>query len=160
MNVALNAKGALKIGIIGGASAFQKFHIGFSGYLNGAIESCNAAVGTAIGSSWGHLASEGVIYSTDKRQWAVFVPAGTVGINEAHSKVPFNVFPNPAENYINIETTADVKSIELFDHTGKVVMYNKAYQSRLDVSTMDTGMYFLRIEDEKGNTNVQKVLIK
>ena len=116
MNAELEANSATKIGNVGGAE-YQSFRIGFEGYLFGPsdIEYCKTSIGQKPGATWILIPSEGAIYNQDFRHWAVFVPAGTpTGISVELSGVAVNIFPNPAENYINIETTANVRFFLFF----------------------------------------------
>jgi len=79
----------------------------------------------------------------------------------------FTVYPNPAENSITIQSNLEVKNakIEIFDQLGKKVanwgsvIFNGAKkQSTFNVSSLPSGIYFLRIETE-GNVRSEKINI-
>jgi hypothetical protein len=62
------------------------------------------------------------------------------------------IYPNPATNMVNIESESDIISLVLYTYLGQVVTtlepgINKAV---LDVSNMNPGIYFVRLETEKG----------
>ncbi len=84
-----------------------------------------------------------------------------IGIQEnLDQSFAINIYPNPAQNYINIETDANIKAIEIFDLTGKVILHKEGYHARLNVSDIIGGVYFLKIEDMNGKVNTQKIVIQ
>ncbi|MUU79180.1 FG-GAP-like repeat-containing protein [Winogradskyella endarachnes] len=58
------------------------------------------------------------------------------------------VYPNPVEDELNIETTADItnKVATVFDINGKRVLNLKLNTTSIDVSNLTSGVYFLRLE--------------
>ncbi len=73
------------------------------------------------------------------------------------------VYPNPADNYINLESEAYIKSIYLSDITGKIVRhlrFEEGEARRLDVSNLKAGVYFMKLEDDKGQLAIKKIIIK
>jgi len=58
------------------------------------------------------------------------------------------IFPNPAINVLNIQTTSNLgdKIVTVFDINGKRVLNEKLTNNTLEVSALQSGMYFLRIE--------------
>ncbi len=88
------------------------------------------------------------------------VEGSTLGINEENAE-KFSVYPNPATDYIMISTTlSEPYTSTIFDSLGKQVFSQKSQglQSKLDVSNLSSGIFFLEIRTEKSKT-VQKVVI-
>jgi len=60
------------------------------------------------------------------------------------------IYPNPARNYVEIESIHVIDSGKVLDGLGKEVASSKYLVSSrnlvLDVSSLDTGLYFLEIE--------------
>ncbi|WP_407556424.1 FG-GAP-like repeat-containing protein [Winogradskyella sp. 4-2091] len=58
------------------------------------------------------------------------------------------IYPNPVEDELNIETTADItnKIATVFDINGKRVLNLKLNSNLVDVSNLTSGVYFLRLE--------------
>jgi len=81
-------------------------------------------------------------------------PAAAVGVEEAgipgHTE-SMAVYPNPASDFLNIETTG---SVELVDALGRVRVVAPAGQGRLDVSGLAPGLYVVR-----SGTTTQPVFI-
>ncbi len=72
------------------------------------------------------------------------------------------IFPNPAHNYINIESSLHQNTkIELFNAEGKQVSvhnFNKNEKIRIDIRNMKNGIYFVKINID--NQYIIKKLIK
>lgn len=84
----------------------------------------------------------------------------TLSINEENAEL-FSVYPNPATDYIMITTPVSTAyTMTIFDSLGKEVLAQKAQglQSKIDVSSLSGGIFFLEIRTEKTKT-VQKVVI-
>ncbi|WP_298755769.1 FG-GAP-like repeat-containing protein [uncultured Psychroserpens sp.] len=70
------------------------------------------------------------------------------------------VYPNPTNDVLNISTSDNLQNAiyTIFDITGKRVMNAKLDQNKIDVSTLNTGNYILRIVS--GNTIKSQKFIK
>ena len=75
--------------------------------------------------------------------------------------VDLTIFPNPVEDELTIKTSADVinKIATVFDINGKRVLNLKLESNSVDVSSLTTGIYFLRLESE-GKTMKRKFIKK
>jgi len=68
------------------------------------------------------------------------------------------VFPNPAVDYFVVNAQNGIASI--IDITGKVLIsQNLSISNSINVSSLSTGIYFIKVENNEGTT-VQKVVIK
>ena len=64
-----------------------------------------------------------------------------------------SVYPNPAQNEIFIKSKATIYNIVLYDISGKVVKNYRESEKlikHLDISSLQTGMYFLHLESGAG----------
>lgn len=91
------------------------------------------------------------IRHTYKRGACATPTGGGYSINDPF----FEVFPNPAGERLTVkaaESTNNDRSIEVFDTHGKrtlqAVLKAGSGDATLDVSSLETGMYFLRILDQ------------
>jgi hypothetical protein len=79
---------------------------------------------------------------------------GTVGLNDLHQPVSFSVYPNPAQNIINIKVNPEDVGlpIKLFDIYGKLALSKTIDQKdfNLDLTNLANGIYLLRFDDYKG----------
>jgi len=55
------------------------------------------------------------------------------------------VFPNPASETITISSTKEIQSVEIYDVNGRLVLSQKDLSSKIDISNLDTGLYFVEI---------------
>lgn len=88
----------------------------------------------------------------------------SVSVKEKNNKTALRVFPNPADDKFIIQFNMHIESanIKLVDMAGKTVIHksiNNASEWSLDVSTFESGMYFLKTEINN-NTITTKVLVK
>ena len=63
-----------------------------------------------------------------------------------------SIYPNPTNSVINIKCDNTIKSIELFDVQGRVLVTKMVsdYSEVLDISNKANGIYFLKITSENG----------
>ena len=68
------------------------------------------------------------------------------------------IYPNPSSNFINIKSNKHIKSIHLFDISGKEIsfLFN---DNNLDMSLIRPGFYILIIELNNGK-RIKKEIIK
>ena len=69
----------------------------------------------------------------------------------------FTIFPNPVTTNLNFENSHLIESIDIIDSIGKI--YRKNFYSNLheiDVSFLDSGIYFCKIKNKSGKTLIQK----
>ena len=85
------------------------------------------------------------------------IPTATNAERKLENKV--KIYPNPASNYINIETTVNEPvrvDMEIYDITGRLVEnYHSneygAFKEQLDISKLATGTYIFKLETETIN---------
>ncbi len=58
-----------------------------------------------------------------------------------------NVFPNPFSDYIELESKEKITDINIFSSDGRELMFiNTQNKNRLNVSTLESGVYFIRLK--------------
>ena len=91
----------------------------------------------------------------------VFVELG-VGINKnknLYNAISF--YPNPSKNYINIDKVDEkitIKRVRIYGVNGQL-LYNEKFKSKINISHLPKGLYFLRLEI-KGEEELRYKLIK
>lgn len=90
----------------------------------------------------------------------------SVGISNVNDNaVQYQIFPNPAKNTVTINwntLTNKTAAINITDLSGKVVLNTEVsmnQNSKVDVSNLHTGFYFMTVATENG-TNTQKLIIQ
>jgi uncharacterized surface protein with fasciclin (FAS1) repeats len=97
-------------------------------------------------------AENGVVHVID----AVLLPTTNISVVET---VTFEVYPNPASDYIQINSNIDNGWLSIRDIAGRVVteMNNVGPNDRIDVSSFESGIYLVTIKN--GNSFSTKKLI-
>lgn len=70
----------------------------------------------------------------------------------------FKIYPNPASNVIHISSVQPIEKMELYDVLGKKVR-SSSNMKQLNVESLKSGMYMLRVYDKKSSTT-KKIVIK
>jgi len=85
---------------------------------------------------------------------------GTVGMNELKNSDPFCLFPNPANNSINVQLPEQKFNLSLYDNFGKKIVEqnNILGNTQIDCSTFLNGIYLIKTTTEK-QTFSQKIII-
>ena len=73
-----------------------------------------------------------------------------------------NIYPNPVNDRLHIETEAEIEEISIFDVFGRAIVAesqsHKDTKTSVDLSDLKSGIYFVKIYTEKGN--IVKRIIK
>jgi|GEM_PF-3462415 len=89
-----------------------------------------------------------------------FSISNAAGLNEVN-KLELKLFPNPSDGSYQISANTNIKSIKVYDITGKTILeksnLNKK-QDYIDISQHQEGIYFVRLTDENGNSSVEKLI--
>lgn len=83
----------------------------------------------------------------------------TLGVdNFEQNKIAF--YPNPASSSFSIRSTIDIKSVTIFDTTGKKVASFSNQKEVIDISNLKTGIYFVEILNSDNKTFTEKLIKK
>lgn len=69
-----------------------------------------------------------------------------------------NIYPNPTQKYLNIETNSKIKKVTLYNALGQKVMMTT--KKIINISSLDKGLYFIKIVADNENYYRQKVIIE
>ena len=81
---------------------------------------------------------------------------------EEFSKMPFTIYPNPAENEVFIGLKEiDKAAVTIYDLSGKLLMSHAitADAQRIDTSALQAGIYAMSVETANGS-HTQKLVIR
>lgn len=94
---------------------------------------------------------------------AVWILNPTLGVSEMITESNVGVYPNPAKDQIQIETTTQVNSYQIVDLNGKIILNsNDTFNntSVVDISTLSTGIYNLIIKLNNGDLVQEKIVVE
>lgn len=72
--------------------------------------------------------------------------------------VDVSIFPNPTSDFVNVKSDKKVRSISVYSVEGRKLM--EVNDSKVDLSSYPTGIYFLDIHLENGNQFKHKIIKK
>ncbi len=84
-----------------------------------------------------------------------------VGVNSISGTGNINIFPNPANNFVNIEADNTITNIKIFNYLGQqLIQVNENTNiCQINVSSLNSGVYFIKIDTKNGNF-VKKLVIQ
>lgn len=74
-----------------------------------------------------------------------------------NNKLKFEIFPNPTNGLIKIESENDIKVVEIYNFLGQQVLAVQN-QNDIDISSLSSGIYFLKSIDKFEVTGVKKII--
>jgi hypothetical protein len=100
--------------------------------------------------------------------WSANYSLGFIGIDENNGFEDLMVYPNPANDHLNISfnmSASEKLTVDMVSMTGQTVMHEEyttfagTYNKALDLSTVSKGVYNLRLSSDKGVFN-HKVIVQ
>jgi PKD repeat protein len=88
-----------------------------------------------------------------------YIHVWMVGVND-HSKATISMYPNPVADYININSTVNVKEVQVINLIGQVVL-SQSFDSKkitMNTTSLKTGVYNLQVKLEDGVVN-KKIVV-
>ena len=76
-----------------------------------------------------------------------------VGVEELTLEESIEVYPNPAVDYVNVNSTVDINTITVLDYLGQLVYEMKVVENnniKLNTASYEAGVYFIKIYTEEG----------
>jgi hypothetical protein len=67
-----------------------------------------------------------------------------------NSSTAITIFPNPANDYLYIQTNDNVKQLDVYNIQGQLIRTEQTNTSSVDINNLASGMYILRITSDKG----------
>ena len=65
---------------------------------------------------------------------------------------PFSIYPNPAQDYIQIDSDSQWMQLSIYNELGQLVYYHEGNSNlndnRFDISHLDSGLYHILIREE------------
>lgn len=78
-----------------------------------------------------------------------FTDCSKLAVSDVAVDQQFSIYPNPTTNIINFSAKTNVKSVKIYDFTGKMVLNNSDIKGNfVNVQTLATGNYYLVAEIE------------
>jgi hypothetical protein len=103
-------------------------------------------------------ASDGALIMRNALLWAI--NGVVLNVDDNQLALDISVYPNPAQNELNISNTANVsiEKTQIVDMLGRIITTidaNDAANRTIDISNLTTGIYFLRLESIDASTVIK-----
>ena len=112
--------------------------------------------GHATNEGWGAVGSNPVIRLNMGNAWR----CGTIGVGSINKFEKFEIYPNPTKDFVNINSTAEVNRVQVYNMQGQKVqelypMNQKQIQLNLQGAP---GIYFVQVHLTNGEVKTTKVV--
>lgn len=116
-----------------------------AGQSHGAISLAGWPAGTTmlgIAGEWNDIIGTSSLYY-------VIEYNSNVDVLNFNNNINYKIYPNPSKNILKIETSQNIKSIEMHTILGKKVYQNNDVRNNIeiDLSLLESGVYFININD-------------
>lgn len=91
----------------------------------------------------------------------VMVAEGTTLAVDSYTNAEFTLYPNPAQNTINVKwnaATHTLTSAQIFDLQGRLIAKEALTNQKVAVDQLEAGTYIVLLRDEKGKDYAQKFI--
>lgn len=75
-------------------------------------------------------------------------------------KKSFKIYPNPTSDFVEISSKDKIKSVALYDFSGKLMMAENNAKNKISLLSYPKGIYLMKILFENGKTETQKITKK
>lgn len=69
-----------------------------------------------------------------------------------------SIYPNPTADYLYIQSDLEIKEIQISDVNGRIINNLDLAANKMNLSTLQTGIYFAKIRDVNGNVTTEKII--
>ena len=114
---------------------------------------------------WLEAGASGLLADSDNIAAGAFtinVEDSTLSTTVFSEELSFNIYPNPTDQFLNIECASELSSYQIYDINGRNVQSESnlnALEKTIDVSTLSAGMYLIKVSTDN-STSIQKLIIK
>jgi hypothetical protein len=87
--------------------------------------------------------------------WKYYGTDFVVGLDNNTDAAKLGIWPNPANDNLNISADSRIDHVEIFDGLGQMVLSQKILETKTVLSTnqLNPGIYFIKVYTETGNTS-------
>ena len=99
------------------------------------------------------------MYNVPVNQTLHIVESSTLSQNKV-SETIFNIYPNPSQDIIHIDSNSSLYQVELFDVLGARVFLKERLEfgSQIDIRHLSSGVYYLKFK-AKAKRIIKKIIV-
>jgi len=87
------------------------------------------------------------------------VTGTTLSTTDINGNFEVSVYPNPTSDYITIKSPSKITEVKMYDMLGKLILTNTKSTDKINVSSLQTGAYILKIYSDKGQ-QIKRLIIE
>ena len=96
--------------------------------------------------------------TTDNK--VIIIKDSTLGLSESEEKNNISIYPNPTTDYLFIKSDLDIKDIQISDLNGRIINNLEFQDNKMNLTSLQTGIYFAKISDINGKILTKKIIKK
>lgn len=96
--------------------------------------------------------------TTDNK--VIIIKDSTLGLSETEDKSTLSIYPNPTTDYLNIKSDLKIKEIQISDINGRIINNLDFRDHKINLTSLQIGIYFAKITDENGKITTKKIIKK
>ena len=96
--------------------------------------------------------------TTDNK--VIIIKDSTLGLSETEDKSTLSIYPNPTTDYLNIKSDLKIKEIQISDINGRIINNLDFQDHKINLTSLQIGIYFAKITDENGKITAKKIIKK
>ena len=79
-----------------------------------------------------------------------------LSLNDLRNDNHITIYPNPANEFLNIETKGNIKEIYLYNNIGQLLL--TTFEKKINLQNLQNGLYFIRILLKDGTIYTEKII--
>lgn len=87
-----------------------------------------------------------------------FTVTDNLGVDDLGLNSGLKIYPNPASDFITIETISEIKNINIYNLMGQLVINSTS--NKVDVSTLSMGTFLMEFTSSEGQKSYRKIVKK
>jgi hypothetical protein len=76
-------------------------------------------------------------------------------LNETTAENKLSVYPNPVRDIIHFKSQENILKVEVYDISGRILSSNTVHDNKLNLGSLGTGNYILKVYTESGFVNTK-----
>ena len=94
--------------------------------------------------------------TTDNK--VIIIKDSTLGLTESEEKNNISIYPNPTSDFLYIKSDIEVKEIQISDLNGRIINNLENQDNKINLASLQTGIYFVKISDVNGKILTKKII--
>lgn len=96
--------------------------------------------------------------TTDNK--VIIIKDSTLGLSDSEEINNLSIYPNPTTDYLYIKSDLEIKDIQISDLNGRIINNLEFQDNKMNLTSLQTGIYFAKISDLNGKIVTKKIIKK